>query len=438
MFFNQLLKLFGKTKQNKSNEHIGTDETAPPKGESAVIIDDDVAESNLNQELPVVDLGNSVFEPEPEPEPEGHPLQELANEAYRESGASFRSDIFPESQKTFRSSRLNSRLILTPSLDSKYHELCILNIQYISVGDYLKVKQNGVFDVSGRFICDLNTSTKKLEYRDTLKVESVFPATFTAPAYLKVEVVGYEEVLLDYIELTCPGIRTHDGQHLLSVARDFIDNNARSKARFGYELQLVQDSYRCYVVLYYGAVAQAIDIDVGFEFQGSDGCIVLGTLSPSLLSEESLNHMIPITDYYDRPHSQLKYLNRNCSLEILIEGGQVQLYVFQSSKAQVQQHASSSSKHPNSQKINARDYLRIENGKYRCSHSGEIFVSSWYFEKLHGVKLSDVDVLRAAQTDGIQHDKRCRIEFESAKKIWGEFVYMYPEKWLEQQSSRLW
>ncbi|RWS99948.1 hypothetical protein DN600_19435 [Aeromonas caviae] len=67
-----------------------------------------------------------------------------------------------------------------------------------------------------------------------------------------------------------------------------------------------------------------------------------------------------------------------------------------------------------------------------------MFVSSWYFEKRHGVDLNDVDVLRAAQADGVQHDKKCRIESESARRIWGEYVYMYPERWLEQQSSILW
>ncbi|WP_220719122.1 hypothetical protein [Agarivorans litoreus] len=84
------------------------------------------------------------------------------------------------------------------------------------------------------------------------------------------------------------------------------------------------------------------------------------------------------------------------------------------------------------------EYERIENGKYRCVRTGELFVSSWFFGKAHQVKLNDVNVLVAAKADGVRHEKKCRIEFESAREIWGEYVYMYPQKWLEQQASRLW
>ncbi|MEH8173476.1 MULTISPECIES: hypothetical protein [Aeromonas] len=440
MYFRNLLKLFSKNKNASEEVH-------PEVAESVNLASSERGSQEQNG-LPT--QVNSTSERESKQvqhctEEAGNPIsleeehhhrtQALADKVYAESGASFYSEIFPDRVTIPRSSRLNSRMVISPSVISEFYELCRANINHLKPGDILRVKENGVFNHLNGLVCDLANLGSQVVYRDKLKVEEVFAATYAAPAYVKVERIGYEYVLIDYIEVNRSHIKTHDGQHILSIARDYAEKTPRSKENFCYKLQLVENLNEFKVVLFFGQIETAAnEIDFGDSGQGTDGCTVLGTLPKGCLSETALSHMEAIADEYDRPHTYLRYL-RTLKLELIVEEGQIYLCIFDTTL--MKNNRADVSIYPvnNTDKCN---YIRIENGKYRCSQSGEMFVSSWYFEKRHGVKLNDVEALKAAQADGIQHDKKCRIEFESARRIWGEYVYMYPERWLEQQSSRLW
>lgn len=446
MYFRKLLKLFSNN-NNASGE-------APPQAAESVSLSSSELGAQEKHGSPTQVYSTSELESKQGQRCTGeagtaisseeeyhHKIQMLADKAYAESGASFYSEMFPDRVTIPRSSRLNSRMVISPSVISEFYELCSANIHHLKQGDLLRVKENGVFNHLNGLVCDLANLGSQLVYRDKLKVEEVFAATHTSPAYVKVEVIGSEDLLIDYIEVNRSHVKTHDGQHLLSVVRDYADRTPRSKENFGYKLQLVGGANGYTVVLFWGQIETAAnDIDFGVNGQGTEGCIVLGTLPEGCLSDAALSHMTAITDEYDRPHPNLRCLSEKRQLELIVDDGKIYLCIFdtesmRSNRVDVtvtRQQALSVNN------TDTPDYIRIENGKYRCSQSGEMFVSSWYFEKRHGVKLSDVDTLRAAQADGIQHDKKCRIEFESARKIWGEYVYMYPEKWLEQQSSRLW
>ncbi|WP_102385268.1 hypothetical protein BCU19_20960 [Vibrio cyclitrophicus] len=443
MYFHELLKLFS----NKKNEN----------NEAQVSTSDDSEPIELSPEK-VTDSSNLIVEPEPDqvqesnasvssddntsiPEKDDHyqRIQKLADKAYAESGASFYSEIFPERVTTPRSSRLNATAVISPSMVSEYYDLCSANISHLKPGDILRVRENGVYNHLNGLVCDLSNIESQVTYRDKLKVKEIFAATNTAPAYIKVEQVGFDDLLIDYIEVNRSHTKTHDGQNLLSVARDYAEKTPRSKENFGYKLQLVEDLTGCTVVLYWGQIeTSANDINFGDSGQGTDGCIVLGTISKGLLSETAQSQMTAITDEYDRHHPYLRCLHWKLKLELIVEDGQIRLCIFDTEPVKNNKADTISQQEFPANNSGERNYIRIENGKYRCSQSNQAFVSSWYFEKRHNVQLNDVDVLRAAQADGVQHDKKCHIEFESARKIWGEYVYMYPEKWLEQQSSRLW
>ncbi len=444
MYFHELLKLFSKNKKDSvetptevaESVNLATSEDDSQEQNGALTQVNSTSELESKQVQSCTEEASNPISSEEE---RYDRIQALADRAYAESGASFYSEIFPERVTIPRSSRLNFRMVISPSVISEFYELCSANINDLKQGDILRVKENGVFNQINGLVCDLANLGSQLVYRDKLKVEEVFTATNTAPAYVKVEVIGSEDELIDYIEVNRSHVKTHDGQHLLSVVRDYADRTSRSKENFGYKLQLIGGLHGYTVILFWGEIeTTANDIDFGVNGQGTDGCIVLGTLPKGSLSETSVSHMTAITDEYDRPHPYLCYLSGECQLELIVEDGKIYLCIFDTEAVRSNRVGGAGQQALSVNNTDTPDYIRIENGKYRCSQSGEMFVSSWYFEKLHGVKLSDVDTLRAAQADGIQHDKKCRIEFESARKIWGEYVYMYPERWLEQQSSRLW
>lgn len=444
MFFHQLLKLFAKDKktpqvdevvdtQDEKQSDVSLDGLATQndtdKPDTQLEIDNET--NSMQEQHSTIPADREVLGEEI------NPLQDLAERAYRESGASFHSELYPNNESNNpRSNRNNPRVIITPSQSSDFFELCINNLHHVNVGDYLRVKENGIYNDANCLVCDFDSVSQKIKYRDRLKVEEVFEATVTASAYLKVEVIGYEALLIDYVELERKSVKTHDGQHLLSVARDFVQNTSRSKKNYGYKLHLVEDRNTYYSLLYYGSIERAESIDFGEDGQGSDGCIVLGTASVGLISDSTRSQMFEVTDEYDRPHSSLKYLGWKSSRELIVEDGKIYLCIFDTQKPR-KQLSDTTTRH-NSEPNKAQGYVRIENGKYRCASTDEMFVSSWFFGKKHNVKLNDVTVVRAAQTDGVRHEKKCRIEFESARQVWGDYVYMYPEKWLEQQNSRLW
>ena len=439
MYLCKILKLFVNRK-NKSNEG-STKISLPVDSSSSESCSQDKkipstqmkAERVQQNDEAVLDSEGDFFTPSENAH--HNKIQELANRAYKESGASFYSDVFPELVEAPRSSRHNIRVIISPSSKGEFYELCSANLNHLKVGDILRVREDGIFNHLNSMCFDLGNIDDKVFYRDQLKVEEIFEETYAAPAFVKVEVVGSEALLIDCIEVNrSSNVKTHDGQNLLSVARDY-----RLKEHYGYKLRLIGDSNGYTVVMFFGDIeTSANTISFAVNGHGTDDCLVLGTLPKGSLSKNTATRMRPVTDEYDRPHPYLSCLSLKSQLELIVEGGKIHLYIFDTEpvrSCRVNMH--------NQQKIHKKntgacDYIRIENGKYRCSQSGEMFVSSWYFEKRHGVNLNDVDVLRAAQADGVQHDKKCRIESESARRIWGEYVYMYPERWLEQQSSILW
>jgi hypothetical protein len=439
MYLHKILKLFVNRK-NKNNEE-NTKRSLPVDSSSSESYSQEKKSPSTQMKAGLVQQNDKAVQDSegnfftPSEHAHHHKIQELANRAYKESGASFYSDVFPELVESPRSSRHNIRIIISPSLKGDFYELCSANLNHLKVGDVLRVKENGIFNHLNSMFFDLGNLDDKVVYRDRLKVEEIFEATYAAPAFVKVEVVGSESLLIDCIEVNrSSNVKAHDGQHLLSVARDY-----RLKEHYGYKLRLIGDLNGYTAVMFFGDIeTSANTINFAVNGHGTDDCLVLGTLPKGSLSKNTTAHMRPITDEYGRPHPYLSCLNLEFQLELIVDGGKIHLYIFDTEPVRsyrVNMH--------NQQKIHKKntgacDYIRIENGKYRCSQSGEMFVSSWYFEKRHGVDLNDVDVLRAAQADGVQHDKKCRIESESARRIWGEYVYMYPERWLEQQSSILW
>ncbi|WP_372932602.1 hypothetical protein [Shewanella putrefaciens] len=76
-------------------------------------------------------------------------------------------------------------------------------------------------------------------------------------------------------------------------------------------------------------------------------------------------------------------------------------------------------------------YKRIENGRYLCNESEVEFMSTWKFERTFHKKLDDVLTAQLAKQNSIPHEKKCAIEFEKARKIYGDYVYMYPVNWLK-------
>ena len=76
-------------------------------------------------------------------------------------------------------------------------------------------------------------------------------------------------------------------------------------------------------------------------------------------------------------------------------------------------------------------FKRIDNGHYLCTESAEEFMSTWRFGINFNVDLNDLEVLNKAKLTGIDYSKECAIEFAKARKIYGDYVYMYPVKWLK-------
>ena len=76
-------------------------------------------------------------------------------------------------------------------------------------------------------------------------------------------------------------------------------------------------------------------------------------------------------------------------------------------------------------------YKRIDNGHYMCIEDGVEYMSTWKFEKAFQKSLNDITTAQLAKTNSINHEKKCAIEFEKARKIYGDFVYMYPIEWLK-------
>jgi len=76
-------------------------------------------------------------------------------------------------------------------------------------------------------------------------------------------------------------------------------------------------------------------------------------------------------------------------------------------------------------------YKRIDNGHYICEENGAEFMSTWRFEKNFQKSLNDILTARLAKKNSITHEKKCAIEFEKARKVYGDFVYMYPVDWLK-------
>lgn len=444
MYFRKLLKLFFKNKNDigevrtKAAEpvYLISSEHGSRKQNGASTQVHSISELESKQVQHCTEEGGTQTSSEEELQ---HKIQVISDKVYAESGASFYSEIFTDHVILPSSSRHNARMVLNPSVISEFYQLCSVNINQLKPGDILRVKQNGIFNHLNGLVCDLANLGSKLAYRDTLKVEEVFAATNTAPAYVKVERIGHEYLLIDYIEVNRSHLKTNYGQPLLSIALDYAEKSPRSKEYFGYKLQLVEDLNGYAVIIFWGSIETAAnEIDFGVNGQGTDGCIVLGKLPKGSLSEASLSHMTAITDDYGRPHPYLNYLSGKRQLELIVKEGKIYLCIFDTEAVRTSRVDDSNQTVLPVNNSGTSNYIRIENGKYRCSQSEETFVSSWYFEKRHGVKLSDIEVLKAAQADGIQYDKKCHIEFESARKIWGEYVYMYPERWLEQQRGRLW
>lgn len=77
-------------------------------------------------------------------------------------------------------------------------------------------------------------------------------------------------------------------------------------------------------------------------------------------------------------------------------------------------------------------FSRIDNGHHIDVDSGIEYQSTWCFCKNNNIELNDLLVLSTAERSGVSHYKSCPIEFERARKIYGDFVYMYPVEWLEE------
>jgi len=78
------------------------------------------------------------------------------------------------------------------------------------------------------------------------------------------------------------------------------------------------------------------------------------------------------------------------------------------------------------------NFSRIDNGHHIDDDSGVEYQSTWRFCKNHNVELNDLLVFSTAKSNGIPHYKSCPIEFEKAREIYGDFVYMYPVAWLKE------
>ncbi|WP_100916047.1 hypothetical protein [Pseudoalteromonas spongiae] len=76
-------------------------------------------------------------------------------------------------------------------------------------------------------------------------------------------------------------------------------------------------------------------------------------------------------------------------------------------------------------------YERIDNGHYICIDSGIEYMSTWKFEKTYHKSLDDILTAQFAKKDLIYFEKTCPIEFEGARKLYGDFVNMYPVEWLK-------
>lgn len=77
------------------------------------------------------------------------------------------------------------------------------------------------------------------------------------------------------------------------------------------------------------------------------------------------------------------------------------------------------------------NFHRKDNGYYIDIETGIEYQSTWRFHKDYKVSLNDMSVLNMARNNRIPHHKQCRIEFEAERKIYGDFVYMYPLEWLK-------
>lgn len=88
-----------------------------------------------------------------------------------------------------------------------------------------------------------------------------------------------------------------------------------------------------------------------------------------------------------------------------------------------------------------REYIlelkRIDNGHYQCVKTGTEFMSTWRYEKKFDRKLNDRKLSKLALDEGIVKEKNCPIEFEKARRIYGDFVYMYPVDWLHEKSVEI-
>lgn len=353
---------------------------------------------------------------------------------YEGSGTSFYSDLFPDHPMDWcYSSRRNKRVFLSINKNSEYYEFLEDKIKKLNVKDCLRVKQNGIFNNSNEMVFELAGNEGQVKYRDVLKVEEVYQASSTVTAYAKVEIIGHDAILMDFYDVQRKHISSYDGQNLLSVAR-----NCKSTTEgYGYNLQLVEYGNTYYVILFYGSIHEMEPINIGLSGKGSDGCVVFGEISSNAISNELLSMMESLKNSYGA-HTGLQYLPcsiRKMSLALAVVDGVIKLYVFRHDM-ELLIHGSTVA--PNIAPHCNEGYVRLNNGKYRCASTGEIFVSTWYFEKTYNVKLNDVDVYRFAQADNVRHEKKCKIEIESARKIWGDYVYMYPESWLMQQGNRLW
>lgn len=75
-------------------------------------------------------------------------------------------------------------------------------------------------------------------------------------------------------------------------------------------------------------------------------------------------------------------------------------------------------------------FSRISNGHYRDTETGVEFQSTWRFGLDYHLALDDISVFLMAQEHAVPHYKKCHIEIESARRKYGDFVYMYPVEWL--------
>lgn len=75
-------------------------------------------------------------------------------------------------------------------------------------------------------------------------------------------------------------------------------------------------------------------------------------------------------------------------------------------------------------------FTRISNGHHRHNETDVEYMSTWAFSHTHNIELDDREVLNNAKAQQVPHFKQCPIEFEKARQIYGDFVYMYPLEWL--------